>query len=42
VFTGDGKTLSPEYSLLQETDLVVGLGLRNFEIPNPSALSGHS
>jgi len=32
VFTGDGKTLAPEWSLLPEADLVVGLGVRAGEI----------
>jgi thiamine pyrophosphate-dependent acetolactate synthase large subunit-like protein len=35
VFTGDGKELAPESHLLQEADLVVGLGLRNSEILSP-------
>jgi acetolactate synthase-1/2/3 large subunit len=40
VFTGDGKALSPERRLLEEADLVIGLGLRNFEVLNPAAISG--
>jgi acetolactate synthase-1/2/3 large subunit len=39
VFTGDGKALSPEQRVLPEADLVVGLGLRNFEILKPDAIS---
>jgi len=32
VFTGDGRALSPEVSILAAADLVVGLGLRNLEV----------
>lgn len=39
VFTGDGKALSPEQHILREADLVIGLGLRNFEILKPDAIS---
>ncbi len=41
VFTGDGKTFSPEQHVLREADLVIGLGLRNFEILKPDAISAH-
>ena len=32
VFTGDGKALAPETSIIPQADLVVGIGLRNNEI----------
>lgn len=32
VFTGDGKQLAPETWLLEQADLVIGLGLRNLEV----------
>jgi acetolactate synthase-1/2/3 large subunit len=32
VFTGDGKSVSPEHKLFSECDLVVGIGLRPSEI----------
>jgi acetolactate synthase-1/2/3 large subunit len=35
VFTGDGKSLAPESSLLAEADLVLGVGLRNAELLSP-------
>jgi thiamine pyrophosphate-dependent acetolactate synthase large subunit-like protein len=35
VFTGDGKELALETRLLEEADLVIGIGLRNTEILSP-------
>ena len=35
VFTGDGKELVPEWHLISEADLVVGVGLRNTEVLTP-------
>ena len=35
VFTGDGKRLSPEASILKEADLVIGIGLRVAELLSP-------
>lgn len=32
IFTGDGKQLAPETWLLEQADLVIGLGLRNLEV----------
>ena len=32
VFTGDGKELTPESQLFSQSDLVVGIGLRNTEV----------
>lgn len=35
IFTGDGKTLAPESRVLDQADLIVGLGLRNLEVLTP-------
>lgn len=35
VFTGDGKRLSPEASVLKEADLVIGIGMRVSELLSP-------
>ncbi|HEX8914059.1 MAG TPA: thiamine pyrophosphate-dependent enzyme [Humisphaera sp.] len=35
VFTGDGKSLTAEATLIAEADLVVGVGLRNTELLSP-------
>ena len=35
IFTGDGKSLTPEAVIELEADLVVGLGLRNLEVLTP-------
>lgn len=39
VFTGAGKSISPEAHLLGRADLVVGLGLRDLEVLDPSPLA---
>ena len=38
VFTTEGRDLAPEAWLLQQADLVIGLGLRNLEVINARAL----
>jgi acetolactate synthase-1/2/3 large subunit len=38
VYTGDGKELAPESTLLAQADLVDGLGLRNTEVLTPRSL----
>lgn len=42
VFTGDGKSLTPECRILPEADLVIGLGLRNLEVLSPKPFAAPS
>ena len=42
VFTGDGKSLTPECRILPEADLVIGLGLRNLEVLSPRPFASSS
>lgn len=35
VYTGDGRELTAEASIVPESDCVIGLGLRNIEVVNP-------
>jgi acetolactate synthase-1/2/3 large subunit len=37
VYTGDGRELATEFTVMPEADCVVGLGLRNIEVVNPRA-----
>jgi acetolactate synthase-1/2/3 large subunit len=39
VFTGDGNELALETELLEEADLIIGIGLRNTEILSPNPFS---
>src|SRR5262245_10248663 len=39
VFTGDGKSMAPEAVIASESDLVIGLGLRNLEVLTPRPFS---
>lgn len=39
VFTGEGKALALESNLFEESDLIIGLGLRNTEVLSPKRLA---
>jgi acetolactate synthase-1/2/3 large subunit len=38
VYTGDGKSATPESNVFQQCDLVVGIGVRNLEMLSPKKL----
>jgi acetolactate synthase-1/2/3 large subunit len=42
VFTGVGKSLSPEAVLLPQADLIIGIGLRNTEVIAPAPFDGQT